>query len=64
MKAEEIRQEMDLFYAERRELINELEDIDQDDPVYSLVWLDLQAVNEKLEELYDTLNNLEYEQAR
>jgi hypothetical protein len=64
MKAEEIRQEMDLFYAERRELINELEDMDQDNPVYSLVWLDLQAVERKLEELYDTLTNLEYEQAR
>jgi DNA repair exonuclease SbcCD ATPase subunit len=64
MKAEEIRQEMDLFYAERREIIAELEDMDQDDPVYSLVWLDLQAVERKLEELYDELNNLEYEQAR
>jgi chaperonin cofactor prefoldin len=64
MKAEEIRQEMDLFYAERREIIAELEDMDEDDPIYSLVWLDLQAVNEKLEELYDTLTNLEYEQAR
>jgi chaperonin cofactor prefoldin len=61
MKAEEIRQEMEIFYAERREIINELESMDEDNPVYSLFWLDLQAVNEKLEELYDTLSILEYE---
>jgi hypothetical protein len=60
MKKQQIENDMDILYALRREYIQDIEAC-SDDYVEACLYLELQKVESDLEELYNELINLGYE---